>query len=77
MMARRTGWSPRLLAQLFAAGPVDGVIHRRAAAVAQTSHPGFEQSNVVGELLRDLAVSAEAHDKSFIEICPQGVLQES
>ena len=65
------------LAQLFAAGPVDGVIHRGSPAVAQASHSGFEQSHVVGELLRDLAVAAEAHDKSFVEIGPQGVLQET
>src|SRR5258708_39966423 len=58
-----------VLTQFFAAGSINGVIHRGAAAVAQTSHPGFEQPNVVGELLRHQAVSAEAHDKGFVEIC--------
>ena len=66
-----------VLAQLFAAGPVNGVIKRGAAAVVQTSHAGFQQANVVGEILRDLAVAAEAHDKSFVEIRPQRVLQKS
>ena len=66
-----------LLAQFFAAGPVNCVIHRCAAAVVQTSHAGFKQPNVVGEILRNLAVSTEAHDKSFIEIRPQGVLQKA
>ena len=33
--------------------------------------------NVVGKLLRDLAVTAEAHDKGFVEIRPQGVLQKA
>ena len=66
-----------VLAQLFAAGAIDGVIHRGAPAVVQIPHSGFQQVNVVGELLRDLAVSAETHDKSFVEIRPQGVLQEA
>ena len=66
-----------VLAQLFAAGPVDGVVHRGSPAVAQAFHSGFEQLNVVGELLRDLAVTVEAHHESLVEIRAQGVLQEA
>ena len=76
-MARRTGWSALLLAELLAAGAIDGVVQRGASAIVQTPHSGFQQPDAVGEILRDLAVAAEAHHKSFVEICPQGVLQKA
>ena len=66
-----------VLAQLFAAGPVNGVVHSGTAAVVQTPHAGFEQPDVVGKILRDLAVTAEAHHESLIEIGPQACAAEN
>ena len=40
-----------VLAQFFTAGAIDGVVHRGAAAVVQTSHAGLQQANTVGEIL--------------------------
>ena len=51
--------------QLVAAGIVDGVIHRGAAAGAQHAHAVGKRFGVVGEILRDFGRGVEADDKSL------------
>ena len=65
------------LAQLVAAGAVDGVVERRASAILQALHSGFEQFDVVGEVLGDGAVAGESHDERPVEVKAQSLLEKT
>src|SRR5437870_12478610 len=64
-----------VLQQLIPARAVYGVIKRGTSAILQAMDAGFEQLNVIGEVLRYLATTIEAYYKCTIKIRPERVLQ--
>ena len=77
MMARRVATLPLVvLHQLVAAGVIDGVVHRGAAAGAQHAHAVRKRFRVVGEVLRDFRRGVEADDEGAIEFRADDLVQE-
>src|SRR5439155_27119547 len=66
-----------VLQQLIPPSAVYGVIKRGTSAILQAMDGGFEQLNVIGEVLRYLAMAIEAHYQCAINFWPERVLQET
>ena len=58
--------------QLVAAGGVDGVEHRGAAAGAEAIDAGFERIDVVGPVGGNIGSDVESHDKGAVASAPSG-----
>jgi len=63
--------------ELIFAGAVNGVVERGAPAILQFVDAGGKQLDVVGEILRHLALGVEADDEGFVEVGADRVLQKA
>ncbi len=75
-MALRTGSWPRVGEQLVAAGGVDGVEQRGAAAGAQAIDAGFERVEVVGPVLGHGGRDVEAHHKGAVALRALSIVKQ-
>src|SRR5581483_11431941 len=66
----------RLCLQLLFTGTINRVIKRRATASMQAVHSDGQQSDVVGEVLRDLVMPIEAHYEGSVKLRTNNLLQE-
>ena len=62
--------------QLVAAGKIQRVIHRRAAARPQGANSARERFGVVGEILGDFRSDIETHDERFVIPRPDRLVQK-
>src|SRR5438477_11302197 len=60
--------------QLIPASAIYRVIKRSASTIAEAANAGLKQLNVIGEVLRYLAMAIKAHHKSAIKPRPERVL---
>ena len=75
-MALRTGSWPRDVEQLVAAGGVDGVKQRRAAAGAQPVDAGLQAVDVVGPVLGHGGRHVEAHHEGAVALGLENLQQK-